>query len=220
MPGGYWQREQSYRRRLYYLTPVAVVLMTLLFLTYDRIPFREFEKQVGWKGELRLMPEITIIPDNKDIVNIERQRRIDAMTSVDLELTEGNELPRPSVRDVKKQTEKEKLDVSELEDFDIRTVQTSHDVPYSEDYVILKMTEPVYPKEELEKGIEGSVTVELFVNEYGRVEKATVLSSLGPVSFQDSALDAVQQFVFQPPVENGKATSMWIKFLIKFRIMG
>jgi TonB family protein len=52
------------------------------------------------------------------------------------------------------------------------------------------------------------------------VEKATVLSSLGPVSFQDSALDAVQQFVFQPPVENGKATSMWIKFLIKFRIMG
>jgi len=220
MNGGYWQRERSYRRRLYYLTPVAAVLMTLLFLTYERLPYRQIEKQVGWKGELRLLPEITIVPDNQDAVSLERQRRIDAMTSVNLDLSEGPDLPKTPEQDVKTETEDKKVDVTEFDDFDVRTVETSRDVPYSEDYVILKMIEPVYPHEELAKGIEGSVTVELFVNEYGRVEKATVLSALGPVGFQESALDAVQQFVFQPPVENGRPTSMWIKFLIKFRIMG
>jgi len=220
MPGGYWQREQSYRRRIYYLTPIAALLMTALFMTYDRLPYRELEKQVGWKGEMRLMPEITIVPDTRDQVNIERQRRSDAMTSIDLDVIEGDELPQTTTRDTKKETPEKKPDVFQFDDYDIATVKTSRDVPYSEDYVILSMVEPVYPPEELKKGVEGSVTVELFVNEYGRVEKATVLSALGPESFQESALAAVQQFVFQPPLENGKPASMWIKFLIKFRIMG
>jgi TonB family protein len=58
----------------------------------------------------------------------------------------------------------------------------------------------------------------LLVNEEGRVERATVLSSLGPESFETASLDAVRQFLFRPPVRNGEPTSMWIKFRIKFRI--
>jgi TonB family protein len=46
----------------------------------------------------------------------------------------------------------------------------------------------------------------------------TTLSTVGPVSFEQSALDAVRQFLFQPPTENGQPTSMWVRFLIKFRI--
>jgi TonB family protein len=80
------------------------------------------------------------------------------------------------------------------------------------------MVEPKYPIYELENGIEGSVTVELFVNENGAVEMASVVSSIGPESFEESSLEAVRQFLFQPPIRDGQPTSMWIKFLIKFRI--
>jgi len=45
-----------------------------------------------------------------------------------------------------------------------------------------------------------------------------VLSAIGPVSFQESTLGAVREFRFQPPTENGKPTTMRIKFLVKFRI--
>jgi len=211
-----WQREQAYRRRLYMLTPIAAVLMTLLFLTSDRIPYREIEKRVGWEGEMRLLPEITMISDSENEQTQLHQHRVDAMTSVDLEITEGGDIPvNPKTPEQKR--EDDPVEVA-LEDFDVRTMQAARDVSYSEDYVILRMVEPDYPPEELKLGIEGNVTVELLVNENGRVETATVLSSLGPESFEEASLVAVRQFVFQPPVENGQRTSMWIKFLIKFRI--
>lgn len=211
-----WQREQAYRRRLFILTPVAAVLMTLLFVTSDRIPYRELEKKVGWEGEMRLLPEITIISDTDDEQTQVRQHRVDAMTSVDLDIAEGGNIPVAPETPEQKQ-EEEPVEVA-FEDYDVRTMQAAREVSYSEDYVILRMVEPDYPPEELALGIEGNVTVELLVNENGRVESASVLSSIGPESFEVASLVAVRQFVFQPPVENGQRTSMWIKFLIKFRI--
>ena len=80
------------------------------------------------------------------------------------------------------------------------------------------MVQPEYPIYELTNGIEGSVTVEMFVNENGRVEMASVVSSIGPEAFEKSSVKAVKQFVFQPPRKGDESTSMWIKFLIKFRI--
>jgi protein TonB len=82
------------------------------------------------------------------------------------------------------------------------------------------MVEPKYPPRELSEGIEGNVTVELLVNEQGLVEKVTVLSKIGPKSFEESTLEALKQFVFQPLIENGEPVAMWVKFLVKFRIFG
>ncbi len=213
-----WQREQAYRRRLYYLTPVAAVLMTLLFITSDRIPYREIEQQVGWKGEMRLLPEITIIPDNQETSSEERLRRLNTMTSVNLDLDEVKNERDSSDKDSEERTEEEEPNIPEFDVYDVRTVQAAREVPYSQDYVILRMVDPTYPPKELEAGMEGSVTVELFINADGRVEKATVLSAAGSRSFQESSLEAVRQFVFQPPVIDGESKPMWIKFLIKFRI--
>ena len=97
-------------------------------------------------------------------------------------------------------------------------INLTHNGSYSETYIILRAIQPRYPDHERERGIEGSVTVELLVNELGTVSDANVIELVGPMSFQNSALDAVRQFEFQPPIENGLPTPMWIKFLIKFRI--
>jgi protein TonB len=89
---------------------------------------------------------------------------------------------------------------------------------YAETYVILRAINPTYPQHERDRGIEGSVTVELLVDQFGMVAQATALNLVGPVSFQDAALDAVRQFEFQPPVIDGEPSTMWIKFIIKFRM--
>lgn len=91
---------------------------------------------------------------------------------------------------------------------------------YSETYVILHAVEPKYPEHERERGIEGSVTVELLIDAMGQVAQVNVLELVGPMSFENSAINAVQQFEFQPPIENGVPSSMWIKFVIRFRING
>jgi TonB family protein len=186
-----WDRERAYHKRLLRIVPVALVIVLILFVTSDQVSVRELEKHVGFKGAMQLLPEISIIPDDNPFTS---------------DLVE-EELP-------------EEPDFPELlfDDFEVATRKSHSDVPYSETYIILKMVQPEYPFYELENGIEGSVTVELFVNEDGIVEMASILSSIGPKSFGESSLKAVRQFVFQPPMRGDEPTSMWIKFLIKFRI--
>jgi periplasmic protein TonB len=97
-------------------------------------------------------------------------------------------------------------------------LHVTHPGAYSQTYIILRAVKPLYPEHERERSIEGAVTVELLVDTEGNVAHADVLELVGPESFSKAALDAVRQFEFQPPVENGEATTMWIKFVIKFRI--
>jgi TonB family protein len=213
-----WQREHAYRRRLCIVTPIAAVVVAFLFLGSDRFSFQEIEQQIGWKGELRLMPEITIIPDDDESNITEQERQLVTMATVDLDLPEGEDIDSPEFANVDRPDEVEQLDYAEWDRFKIRTIEQHRDVPYSEDYVIIKMVEPEYPEAEMKAGIEGNVLVELLVGDDGRVVDAAVLSRAGPKSFADASLEAVRQFVFQPPVERGKPTTMWIKFVIRFRM--
>ena len=63
-------------------------------------------------------------------------------------------------------------------------------------------TEPEYPKEAAEKGIEGQVILALKVNETGRVIDAMVLRSVP--EFDRAALEAVKGWVFEPLLIEGK----------------
>ncbi len=213
-----WQREQDYRRRLRGAAPIAVVVVALLFLASDHISFQEIERHIGWKGELRLMPEITIIPDNDEANIQEQQRKLATMSTIDLDIPEGKDISSPEFVNVERPEEVEQLDFAEFDQYRVRTIETHRNVPYSKEFVILEMVEPKYPPGALQSGIEGSVLVQLLVGQSGNVVSVAVLSRFGPQSFEDSTLAAVRQIVFQPPAENGGPSSMWIKFLVKFRI--
>jgi TonB family protein len=60
---------------------------------------------------------------------------------------------------------------------------------------------PVYPKEAKEERIQGTVALTAVIGEDGSVEKLTVVS--GPKELQQSALDAVRQWVYKPYLVNG-----------------
>jgi TonB family protein len=218
--GTFRDRELAYRRRLFMSLPISAAIVFFLFLTSDRVSITDIDKRVGWKGVIRVLPEITVIPDDDPHSSIERERLLTTMTSVDIDLFENPDINKPRFVNVERPEEVEILDFAENDLYDVRTVAMRKRASFSDTYVILKMVEPKYPPRELEEGVEGNVTVELLVNEQGLVEMITVLSTIGPKSFEESSLDALKQFVFQPLIEDGKPVAMWIKFLVKFRIFG
>jgi protein TonB len=212
-------RDTSYHRRLAVISAIVVVSLGILVVAGHRYIRRDDPRLVGWRGEMELLPEITIEPD---VVAAEaappprpRERRETAALSVaersDFETT-------PPVENATEQLRDPSLDVDARGAAIAQATPTSRPISYSETYVILRTVKPRYPEHERERGIEGSVTVELLVDEQGLVAHADALNLIGPASFQESALEAVRQFEFVPPVIDGAPSTMWIKFVIKFRM--
>ena len=67
----------------------------------------------------------------------------------------------------------------------------------------LHITQPVYPKEWINQGIRGSVTVDFYVDEAGVVRMPTVSANDNPW-LAASAFEAVRTWRFTPPTRNGK----------------
>jgi TonB family protein len=222
MPGHSWDNESSYRRRLAAILPVVVILLaSLVFITRRMAPIDIF-KVVGWHGEMELMPEITVIPDvpAPDAAPAQSGRNPDQTVMLDLAEVPGDFDANPP-RIESEPAEKLAPAFDDLSKVPSIKEPERKAVSYSDKYVILRMVKPKYPPAELAAGIEGNVTVALLVDERGLVSDASVLAALGPVSFQDAALEAAYQFEFQPPTdEHGRPTTMWVKFLIKFRVYG
>jgi TonB family protein len=219
MPRSYADREDDYRKRLLVILPISVGLVALLFVTSDVVPYSELERRIGWEGAIRVLPLVTIIPENDPHEDMRKTSVLQQMASMDVEMheetgpNEGFAKQEIPVRKPDPETTPE-LDVS-----DVRNYPAHTEVPYSEEYVILHTVQPEYPPAELMDGIEGDVWVEILVNEDGQVEDAWVLTAIGPKSFEHSSLLAVRQFRFKPPIANGKPMPMWIRFHVFFRLV-
>jgi len=215
----FWERDRAYWKRIAWIVPISLVLILALLFWSDRIPISDSETWAGWRGEMRVLPEITVVSDDNPFSSPENEERLKVMTSLEVDLRDGPEFLKPQA--VELETSEPLVAPPSDEELKPKSeLRTRRDASYSDDFVIVKMVEPEYPRYERENGIEGSVLVELLVNEEGRVENAAVLSAIGPESFKESSLAAVRQFVFQPPIRDGKSVPVWIKFHIKFRIVG
>ena len=194
-------------------------LVSLLFVTSDVVPYAELNKRVGWEGATRILPHVTIIPENDPYEDMRRESILKTMASMELSLLEET---GPEEGHKQKEVPTKKPDVETTPELDLSNVRhyPAHtDVPYSEDYVILHMVQPEYPPAELLDGIEGDVWLEILVNEEGYVEDAWVITAVGPKNFEYSSLAAVRQFRFKPPIANGIPVQMWIRFHVFFRLV-
>jgi TonB family protein len=194
-------------------------LVGLLFVTSDVVPYSELEKRVGWEGEMRILPHVTIVPENDPYEDMRMDSALRTMASMDFSLLEETG-PEAGPKRADIPVRKPDIETTpELDPSNVRHYPAHTDVPYSEDFVILHMVQPEYPPAELLDGIEGDVWLEILVNEDGRVEDAWVLTALGPKNFEYSSLSAVRQFRFKPPIVNGKPVQMWIRFHVFFRLV-
>ena len=220
MPVLYAEKQRAYCQRLLIISPIAALLVSILFITSDVVPYSEIEKRLGWEGETRLLPNITIIPDEDFYEDMREDSRLRTLAVMEVQVLDETGPSEGGVRQDIPPKEPEETISPELDLAEIRHHPAHTDVPYSEEYVILHMVQPEYPPNELLEGIEGDVTIEILVNEEGRVENAWVLAAMGPKSFEYASLAAVRQFRFKPPTENGHPVPMWIRFQVRFRLVG
>ena len=213
------QRDATYHRRIIRISTIVVAVVGIVLFFAQRIVRREYPNFVGYSA-MELVPEIVIEPETAAPTAAPAPKPQPVREDVARDLAEQSEFETaPPVKSAEpRPVEPDILDLEARGASLSKTARTPHNVPYSNTFIILRQVKPKYPSHERDAGIEGSVTVELLVDERGFVDQANVLSLVGPASFQDSALEAVRQFVFQPPVENGESTAMWIKFVIKFRM--
>jgi TonB family protein len=219
MSATFWQRDAAYKRRIRLIVPAVLAAYAALFLAAGSVRYEDIPRYVGWRGELELLPEITVVPEVASIEAEPAPREEVVRETVALDLTPRGEVETDQPPPVEAEPKPRIAEAAEGTQ-EVRSIARvgQRELSYSDVYVILKMVKPVYPPYERMQGIEGNVTVELMVDEYGMVAIANVLSSAGSVNFEQSALDAVRQFLFQPPTENGQPTQIWVRFLIKFRI--
>jgi TonB family protein len=74
-----------------------------------------------------------------------------------------------------------------------------------------------YPADDLKKGVEGSVFLELIVSDSGNVDSVRVIKGLDP-GLDSAAVRAARQFVFSPATAAGKAVAVALEYEYRFFI--
>jgi protein TonB len=90
-------------------------------------------------------------------------------------------------------------------------------VPYEKEPQIVKRVEPKYPELAMRAGLEGKVTVKIWVDKEGKVKQVVVLKSDAEI-FNEPAVEAAKQFVFTPAYMNNGPVAVWVSFPFRFKL--
>jgi len=77
---------------------------------------------------------------------------------------------------------------------------------------------PRYPRIARERGYQGTVLLEVFVNSSGRVEELRVDSSSGFQVLDEAAISAVKGWTFEPGQRGERNVAMWVKVPVRFEL--
>jgi len=80
----------------------------------------------------------------------------------------------------------------------------------------VKSISPAYPKELADRGVEGEVTVEFYINEDGAVRMPFVLGRPS-TALANLAVGAVRQWAFEPPTRHGQPVLVHVRQLFRFK---
>lgn len=75
---------------------------------------------------------------------------------------------------------------------------------------------PVYPDAVSDAGVEGGVTVLLFIDEFGRVRDLAVVEANPPGYFEESALSAFRNARFSPAVKDGRTVKCRVLIRVSY----
>ena len=85
--------------------------------------------------------------------------------------------------------------------------------------VIVKSVEPKYPDMAVRTGLEGRVSVKIWVDKDGKPKEVDVLQSDAEI-FNEPAIEAAKQFVFTPAYMNDGPVSVWVTITLRFALSG
>lgn len=91
--------------------------------------------------------------------------------------------------------------------------------PIVENLSVRRMKAPVYPPRCLRLGIEGVVKVRVLVGEDGSPQEITIGKSSGDSSLDRAAMEAMEEWEFNPAVRNGMPIRAWVVVPIAFTLI-
>ena len=141
--------------------------------------------------------------------------------------------PPPSRPSVPIESESEDLDEditiaeTELEDFEAwgdapppptNTGPRVRFIPYDDPPVARSPINPVYPEIAQEAGIEGTVTVQAFINAKGIVEETIILKGVPNTGLDEAAAKAIKNTRFKPAKQRDRPVGVWISIPVHFTL--
>jgi protein TonB len=84
---------------------------------------------------------------------------------------------------------------------------------------VLSWTDPPYPEQARQQGIEGTTVLKLTVGAGGAPRNVAVARSSGHTALDQAAVAHVERARFSPALEHGEAVAMTITFRVEFRLV-
>lgn len=223
MPSSLRTHHGSYARRLALacgLAVLGIVLVAVLGPDEDRLENLLFH--TGVEGELRVLPEIQIIDAEDPVTQEEKHTMAGATQGLDVEVVDRTEPERPTENplpvDPRRGRPDPSLPVNQVPTDgllgatdQVDQVRMMRPTQRSNDFILVKMSRPVYPP-----GIPPAlrqrtvhVDVAIYVEADGKVSGAYVTRSTASRPFEDAALAAVQGWEYRYVGREGKAQPFW-----------
>lgn len=77
-----------------------------------------------------------------------------------------------------------------------------------------------YPPIAQEAGIEGTVIVQAFVNNKGRVTETVILKGVPNTGLDEAAVEAIRRTLFTPAKQRDRPVGVWISIPVSFKLKG
>lgn len=104
-----------------------------------------------------------------------------------------------------------------IQDQQTRKQPPSDYVKYDQPPEVVKQVQPDYPNEALANKAEGTVWVNVWIDETGNVVEAKVMKTEAEV-FNQAAVAAAKQWTFKPAILNGKPVAVWVMVPFRFKL--
>jgi len=88
------------------------------------------------------------------------------------------------------------------------------------DLAVKRRIEPSYPPASRRMGEEGTVTLNVMVDERGRPLQVSIERSSGFPQLDESAAQAIKRWLFAPAVQDSRAIRAWTRVKVTFRLDG
>lgn len=185
----------------------------------------------GFSGLLLLISTFLVFPRVVNKVELDEEVQI-IIEQIDIPQTEQFDRPPPPARpSVPVESESEDiaddvtLDEFNLDDFDAWDAPPPPPegprvkfIPYDDPPVPLSPIRPKYPEIAQEAGIEGTVVVQVFVDEKGRVKDTVILKGIPNTGLDEAATEAIRSVRFRPAKQRERAVGVWISIPVNFRL--
>ena len=185
----------------------------------------------GLCGVMLLIFTFLVFPRSRNTMELDEEVQI-IIEQIDIPQTEQFDRPPPPARPsgpVESESEDIADDVTldefNLDEFDAWDAPPPPPegprvkfIPYDDPPVPLRPIRPKYPEIAQEAGIEGTVVVQVFVDDKGRVKETVILKGIPNTGLDEAATEAIRGVRFRPAKQRERAVGVWISIPVNFRL--